>query len=218
MIILGVDQGLANFGYALLMIDEKSTNAELIDYGCFTTKPNGNQQKRIFELVNRFENLIIDFKPDYIAHERLFFSPPAKNSRKKSASILNTNMITGAMWYISGKYNVPVYEFAPPSVKKTLTGTGKAEKEDVIKTIEDQYKINCLKTQKEHICDAIAIALTCKEKLPDLLSEDKADVDEEVAKSSNKKKKKADTSTTPKKSKSSKSKSSKIERSLLCPA
>lgn len=157
MIILSVDQGLANFGYAVLKADKDTV--ELLSYGCICTTSQGEQTTRIFKLMNEFEKLILTYKPDKIVHERLFFSPPGKNMRKKSASILNTNMITGAMWYLAGKHNVTVEQYSPQTVKKVLTGNGRAEKAVMIKTIENMFTIDCLKTRKEHICDAIAIGM-----------------------------------------------------------
>jgi crossover junction endodeoxyribonuclease RuvC len=158
MIILSIDQGIAHFGYAILNV--KKDSISLIDYGCFISNANGNQQIRVFKLINAFEALIDKYQPKYIIHERLFFSPPGQNSRKKSASILNTNMITGAIWYIAGKHEIEVFQYSPQTVKKELCGNGRAEKNTVISTIEKQFHIDCLKTHKEHICDAISIGLT----------------------------------------------------------
>lgn len=164
MIILSVDQGIAHFGYAVLEYTENGIN--LMDYGCFIstikkskkTKPI-SQQRRMFELMSKFEDLIVKYEPKHIVHERLFFSPPAKNSRKKSASILNTNMITGSIWYIAGKHDLEVWQYSPQTVKKSLTGNGRADKDDIIKQIESMFDIDCLKTHKEHVCDAISIGL-----------------------------------------------------------
>ena len=158
-----MDQGIASFGYSILSIEKNCV--DLLEYGCFKSKSSGNQQKRIFDLINNIEQLVDIYKPECMVHERLFFSPPAKNSRKKSASILNTNMITGAIWYISGKYNIPIVQFSPQTVKKTLCGNGRAEKEDVINYINNKYSVLCSSCKAEHICDAIAIGLTFVEKI-----------------------------------------------------
>ena len=164
MIILSVDQGIAHFGYAVLEYTENGIN--LMDYGCFIStikkskkKKPISQQRRMFELMSKFEDLIVKYEPKHIVHERLFFSPPAKNSRKKSASILNTNMITGSIWYIAGKHDLEVWQYSPQTVKKSLTGNGRADKDDIIKQIESMFDIDCLKTHKEHVCDAISIGL-----------------------------------------------------------
>ena len=164
MIILSVDQGIAHFGYEVLEYTENGIN--LIDYGCFIStikkskkKKPISQQRRMFELMSKFEDLIVKYEPKHIVHERLFFSPPAKNSRKKSASILNTNMITGSIWYIAGKHDLEVWQYSPQTVKKSLTGNGRADKDDIIKQIESMFDIDCLKTHKEHVCDAISIGL-----------------------------------------------------------
>ncbi len=158
MIILSVDQGIAHFGFAVL--DVSTDSISLIDYGCFVSPSKGNQQIRIYNLISKFEEIIDKYSPSYIAHERLFFSPPAKKSRKKSSSILNTNMVTGAIWYICGKHEIEAYEYPPQSVKKTLCGNGRAEKDEIITYIQSLFDIECPKTYKEHICDAIAIGMT----------------------------------------------------------
>lgn len=158
MIVLSIDQGIAHFGYAVLDVQKDSIS--LVDYGCFISNSNGNQQVRVYKLISSFEALIEKHKPQYIIHERLFFSPPGQNSRKKSASILNTNMITGAIWYIAGKHEIEVFQYSPQTVKKELCGNGRADKELVISIIEKRFTIECLKTHKEHICDAVSIGLT----------------------------------------------------------
>lgn len=163
MVILSMDQGIASFGFAVFSVDK--SGVELLKSGCYTSTANGNQQKRIYNLMSKIEKLIVEYKPTYMVHERLFFSPPAKNSRKKSASILNTNMITGVLWYLAAKHNALIAQFSPQTVKKTLCGNGRAEKEDVIKYIEERFEINCPITHKEHMCDAIAIGLTYIEQL-----------------------------------------------------
>ena len=177
MIILSVDQGIAHFGYAIL--DVKADSISLVDYGCFISQPNGNQQVRIYNLISKFEDLITKYNPSYVTHERLFFSPPAKNSRKKSSSILNTNMVTGAIWYMCGKHAIEAYEYPPQSVKKTLCGDGRAEKDSIITYIESLFDITSPKTHREHICDAIAIGMTyiMKNNIQQLLAEQEKEVE-----------------------------------------
>ena len=177
MIILGIDQGLAHLGYAVIDVTDKTIN--LLDYGCLLSHPGNDPAERIFELINNLEKIILLHNPINIAHERLFFSPPAKNSRKKSASILNTNMVTGAIWYIAGKHSIKVSEYSPQTVKKTLCGDGRAEKEKIITYIEGLFDIECTKTKKEHICDAIAIGMThiTKNNIQQILGEQEKEVD-----------------------------------------
>ena len=158
MVVLGIDQGIAHCGFAILNV--KNNDVQLLDYGCIVTKADGDQPQRLFGLLSAIERLIIRYNPQCICHERLFFSTPAKNSRKKSASILNTNMVTGGIWYMAGKHKKSIFQYSPQTVKKTVCGSGRADKTLVIDTVSQLFDIKCSKTSKEHICDAVAIALT----------------------------------------------------------
>lgn len=155
MKILGIDQGIANLGYAI--IDE---NEKLITYGCITTTSNESIEKRFEKIYIELSNIINEYEPDNISCEKLFFSTPGKGKRKKSASIVYTNMITGLIILLAGQFNMNLKMFVPGSVKKKITNNGKATKDEVIGVIEKKYDIKTSKTKKEHIFDALAIALT----------------------------------------------------------
>jgi crossover junction endodeoxyribonuclease RuvC len=154
MRILGIDQGLASLGYCILEGDE------VITYGCITTTNKKNLQQRFYDIEQKLSKLIEEYSPDVICCEKLFYTSPGAGNRNKSASIMNTNMITGVIMYLAGKYNLDIDMFVPSQVKKTICDNGKATKEEVISKINELYTIESTKSKREHICDAISIALT----------------------------------------------------------
>lgn len=157
MYVLGIDQGIAHLGYAIIC------DGELIEYGCLLTKPSQGLEKRFYAIYSKVKELMEVYHPSYISGERLFYTSPMKGNRNKSASMVYTNMITGILAAIAGEYSIELVTFVPSAVKKAVCGTGKAEKDDIINKIHEMFDVETTKSRHEHICDAIAIALTCYE-------------------------------------------------------
>jgi len=154
MRILGIDQGIAHLGYCIL------EDEELITYGCLTTTNKKSIQNRFYTIEDKLSDIIKEFSPEAICCEKLFFTPPRPGQRNKSASIVYTNMITGVIISLAGRFDLEFNMFVPGTVKKTICDNGRATKNEVIKKIGETYEIECPKSNKEHICDAISIAIT----------------------------------------------------------
>ena len=172
MLVFGIDQGLAHLGYSILEVEFKKkctrknfikiydgVYIKIIESGCLLSYPNKEFTERLFKLITKLENKILEYEPDFVCCERLFFSPPAKGSRNKSSSIMTTNMVTGNIAYICGKHKIPFDTYSPTKVKKNLCGNGKAQKEDVINKIKEMFKLDSNSDTTDHICDSIAIGL-----------------------------------------------------------
>ena len=96
--------------------------------------------------------------------ERLFVNS-GRNSkgdkiRNKSSAIVRTNMSTGVIYLLASKYNIGIKDFPPTTVKKQMTGSGKADKEEIIKVVEDLMSKQGLTVKTNHESDAIAIGIT----------------------------------------------------------
>ena len=162
IVVMGVDQGIANCGYGIIKMKFKGNDFKfkVIDYGLIITDSDKSMGNRALEITNKIDELIKTNKPVIIGCEKLFFSQVRKSGRNKSASILYTNMATGLLQYLSGKNAVPLVDFVPGTVKKNVTGYGRATKEEMIKSIEDKVDDDTIEISNEHIADAIAIAIT----------------------------------------------------------
>lgn len=162
MRILGIDQGIAHLGYCILDIDNKE-NKCILEYGQLVTYPDDvedNMCERIRYIVDTIIEICNEFYPDRLCCEKLFYNVP--HGRNKSASIMSTNMASGLIMYAAGKTGVDFKEYPPTTVKNKITGSGKAEKEDVRAGVFKIYPeiVWDDKFLSEHMIDAIAIATT----------------------------------------------------------
>lgn len=145
--ILGIDPGLANVGWAVLK-DEKT----LVKCGCIVTKTNKESSKRLGEIYEALEMIIKDFGIDEIAIETLFFA-------KNKLSALKVAEMIGVIKVCGCKNKLSVFGYTPLQVKMALVGYGRAEKEQV-----EQMVRNILGLEENispsHASDAVAVALT----------------------------------------------------------
>jgi crossover junction endodeoxyribonuclease RuvC len=145
--ILGIDPGLANTGWAVLS-DEKT----LVECGCLKTKINDSSALRLDQIYCELEGLIKKYKIEAMAIETLFFAKNAKSAIKVAEAI-------GVIKVCGQKNGIKVTGFTPLQVKMTLVGYGRAEKEQVEIMVR-----NFLGLEKgispSHASDAVAVALT----------------------------------------------------------
>lgn len=198
MLIFGIDQGLAHMGYSVIdIITAKKCNrkgyikihdtlwGKILECDCIITTSDIELPIRLFKLITKLENKILEYEPDMVCCETLFFSPPAKGSRNKSSAIMTTNMVTGNIAYICGKHRIPFATYSPTNVKKLLCGSGRAAKEDVMGEIEKMFSIEAPVGKKDHICDSVAIGMSCA--LKNLLDEEqKKEIETEASESNDK--------------------------------
>ena len=164
IIALGIDQGYANLGHALVKYNIHTNKYNVLSYGTITTNSKDEIQDRLLVIFNKLKDIIIKNNIDMMSCERLFVNGDRQASgnkrRNKSVSIVRTNMSTGIIYLLSSMYGIEIKDFPPTTVKKQLTGNGRADKEEIIKVVEDLMTKQGLKVKTNHESDAIAIAIT----------------------------------------------------------
>ena len=153
--ILGIDPGLANTGWAVLdrrssIVDDREF--ELVECGCLVTKISDNSPKRLAEIYNELERLIKKYDVTALAFESLFFAKNAKSALKVAEAI-------GVIKICGEKNKIEVAEFTPLQVKMALVGYGRAEKEQVEIMVRNILCLEC-NINPSHASDAVAVALT----------------------------------------------------------
>lgn len=161
---LGIDQGYASLGFAVVRYNVHTDRYSVIEFGTVTTKAEDEIQDRLKIIYERMEEVVNRYTIDIMSCERLFVNN-GRNSkgdkiRNKSSSIVRTNMSTGIIYLLASKNNIGIKDFPPTTVKKQLTGSGKADKEEIIKVVEDLMKKQGLVVKTNHESDAIAIGIT----------------------------------------------------------
>lgn len=158
MIILGIDPGFSRLGYAI--IDTNKGNSKVIDCACFETSPRLEYIKRLTLVADKVKELISQYKPQFLAIERIFFTQNQKTA-------LQIAEVRGILLYLAASSGIPTCEYTPLEIKMALCGYGKATKEQVQKMLKILLNISFL-PKEDDASDALAISLTCASCLPKL--------------------------------------------------
>ncbi len=149
VVILGIDPGSVNCGYALV---EKRKNATvLIEAGLIKIKAKVLQEQ-IVELVEGFDTVIAGKRIDEVAIEDIFYAYNPK-------TVIKLAQFRGALSLKVLQEIGNFSEYTPLQVKKAVTGNGKAKKEQVAFMVRRMLGIK-REIKTLDITDAIAVALT----------------------------------------------------------
>jgi len=149
MIILGIDPGTRNMGYALISLEKNKLS--LVEAGLIKMKAE-NLQFQIPQMVEGMDNIFTRYKIDEVAMEDIFYA-------HNPATTIKLAQFRGAIMLKLLQEFGQFSEYTALQVKKALTGKAKASKEQVnfmVKRI-----LNIKKEIKSlDISDAMAVAIT----------------------------------------------------------
>ena len=149
MIILGIDPGIANCGYALVKRTKNKHRKkyELLDHGIVTTKPGIIEGVRLSEIKWELD-LMID-KCTVVCVEKVFFS-------RNVSSAMNTAKVIGIAQIMAARHNRPFIEVRPTDAKEAIGCDKKADKKKIIAKVNKMFKTQI---KNEHTADAISVAI-----------------------------------------------------------
>ena len=148
MRILGIDPGLAIVGYSVLEIEEDSY--ELVSSGSIRTQKGAPDSQRLLEICEDMEYIIKKFQPDHASIEKLFFF-------RNTTTIIPVAEARGIIGMLLEKYGIKIHEYTPLQAKQTLTGYGRATKEEVALAVGQI--INGKLPKLDDTIDSIALAI-----------------------------------------------------------
>ena len=148
MIIIGIDPGTRTTGYGL--VTKTGRDVQHIDNGLISPPAKSPLPDRLKEIYTQVQKLIHEFKPQAIALEDLFV---AKNAR----SSLILGHARGVIMLAASQGHVPLYEYSPAQIKRTVVGYGQATKEQIQKLVKIHLRLN--EVASEDASDALAVAL-----------------------------------------------------------
>ena len=148
-IILGIDPGIADTGYGIILSDNSKITP--LAFGSIITKKNIPIEGRLKELEKKLKSIIDQYKPDVLAIEQLFFCNNAK-------TIINVGQARGVILLTAAKYNLPIKEFTPLQVKQGITGYGQADKKQIQQMVKIILKLEQI-PKPDDAADALAIAI-----------------------------------------------------------
>ncbi len=150
MRIMGVDPSLSNTGYAI--IDEKYT---LLDHGVIKTS-GGALEDRLFEIHETLRGKIDEWQPDYFVMEDTFY-------HRNPDTAIKLGAVKGVCLLAARRSGVRILTLTPTTVKLSITGDGRANKEKVAFMVNKILKLDV--RFPSHVSDAIACAIAAVHKL-----------------------------------------------------
>ncbi len=121
MRVLGIDPGSQIMGIGIL--DSQGNDIKHI-FSESLRLPKGDLPPRLGRIFERLQELIIEFKPDLMAIEKVFL---AKNPQ----AALTLGHARGAAMLAGVNAGLPISEYSATQIKKTIVGRGRADKAQV---------------------------------------------------------------------------------------
>jgi crossover junction endodeoxyribonuclease RuvC len=154
MIILGIDPGTINCGYAILEVI--GTKKRIVEAGLIKIKSK-ILQEQIMELVEAIDFILKHHTIDEVAIEDIFFAFNPK-------TVIKLAQFRGALSLKILQEIGNFSEYTPLQVKKAVTGNGKAAKEQVAYMVKTLLGIK-QEIKPLDITDAIAVAITHSQRI-----------------------------------------------------
>lgn len=156
MLILGIDPGTATTGWGL--VEHGTQGLEVRLWGLIETDKDNLKEVRLQKIYEETLTLINTHKPDVFVFEKVFFATNAKTA-------IAVGQAQGVMLLAASHAKVTVFEYAPGTIKKVITGSGRANKKEVQEAVRKILgkHVKSEKNKKTHFdnaADGLAIAMT----------------------------------------------------------
>jgi crossover junction endodeoxyribonuclease RuvC len=147
--ILGIDPGLRRTGWGMVVID--GNRLSYIACGSLATDDKASLAVRLLAIHDGLRQVVSDHAPDEAAVEATFVN-------KDAAATLKLGQARGIAMLVPAIAGLPVAEYAPNLVKKTIVGAGHCEKAQIRMMIG--VLLPKANPQSHDAADALAIAVT----------------------------------------------------------
>jgi crossover junction endodeoxyribonuclease RuvC len=122
MIILGIDPGTILMGYAV--VSRNGSAVSFVDMDVLNMKRVKDPTEKLGLIHKKIVSLIEEYHPDEVSIESPFYG-------KNPQSLIKLGRAQGVAIAASLSKDVPVYEYAPLKIKQSITGRGRATKEQM---------------------------------------------------------------------------------------
>jgi len=145
--ILGIDPGLASTGYAV--VDRVDGRLRVVDCGVIRTEPRVAHPARLQVIYARIAQIVDRYEIEAAALESWFVHPVSKAAMGMAES-------RGAIQVAIANAGIPVVEYSPNTIKQSVTGSGRADKDQVRAMVQ---RLTGVDAGSDHAGDAIAAAV-----------------------------------------------------------
>jgi crossover junction endodeoxyribonuclease RuvC len=146
--IIGIDPGLRSTGWGV--VDSEANRLAFVASGTVATDASDGLAGRLRALHDGLCAVLSGFTPDEAAIEASFVN-------KDGAATLKLGQARGVCVLVPALAGLPVAEYAPNLVKKSVTGAGHADKTQIRAMVG--LLLPKAEFKSEHAADALAIAI-----------------------------------------------------------
>ena len=149
MIALGIDPGTRRLGWGVI----SRTGNRLLHVAHGVIELDGSQSiaARLVELEQQLTQVIREHRPSVSSVESLFFHKDAQAAAKLGHA-------RGVVLLCLARAGIPIAEYAPAKIKRTIAGSGQADKRQVALMVRAALSLDAL--PPADAADALAIAMT----------------------------------------------------------
>lgn len=151
--ILGIDPGLQVTGYAVL--EACAGTPRVCEAGIVRSvegRAATDMAQRLTNLYDGIVEVLEQFQPVAVAVETLF----AHYDHPRTAILMGH--ARGVILLAAGQRGLAVHSYTAPRIKKTITGSGRASKDQVQRTMQRELRLAQL-PEPSDVADALAAAL-----------------------------------------------------------
>ena len=149
MNILGIDPGSRITGFGLITVNK--LKFAYISSGCIRTQ--GDLNDRVVTIYSGIKDILEKYKVDIVVIERVFMRP----DRPNPDAAIKLGHARGAVIAAAGGKDLPIVDYSPNQIKKTVVGKGHASKEQVSFMVQQLLKLS--KAPQADAADALAGAI-----------------------------------------------------------
>jgi crossover junction endodeoxyribonuclease RuvC len=135
------------------VVETLSHGGKACDWGAIRTDAHCPIPLRLKTIYYELKGLLEKWKPNLLVLEEVFVL------KQFPKAAIQLGEVRGVIYLAAQEMEIPIVEVRPTEVKSALTGSGRADKEQIKKSIRQILKIEN-PVHSSHAGDALALALT----------------------------------------------------------
>ncbi len=135
------------------VVEALARGGKACDWGAIRTEPGSPVPLRLRTIYDELQGLLKKWSPGLLALEEVFVL------KQFPKAAIQLGEVRGIVYLAAQEMGIPVVDLKPTEVKSALTGSGRADKEQMKKAIRQILRIED-SVSSSHAGDALALALT----------------------------------------------------------
>lgn len=147
--ILGIDPGLTRCGFGVVVATGQQVR--FVDAGVIRTPADAPLEQRLLAVWNGLAELIARHSPDAMAVERVY-------AQANVRTVMGTAQASGLALTAASLHGISVATYTPTEMKAAVTGSGRAEKAQVMAMVQRLLKLDA-PVKPADASDALGLAI-----------------------------------------------------------